>query len=360
MQRVRPARMLIHPASRAETTPPDSPPMTAIRPRLVVATLIAVLASAFAPAALAQTRPAGAPAPVRVEPAPAYGFHQPYLLVLPAELEPGAPVVVVFPTPTTSRDPADFLAAAERMATNAAPLLLSLKAPILVPVLPRPPVKAGTGYINLYIPALTRAAMLAEEPALARMDRQILAMADHARSRLARERQVATAEKVVFVGFSAGGQAATRMAVLHPERTLAAWAGGMGGMPILPVAEYEGQALTYPVGVADLDVVAGRPFDAQAFARVPVFIVQGSADTNTSIPADDAPSDSYSAEHGRLLRRTFGTTWQERLEKVRPVYEAANANVTFRIYEGVPHRITPEMAADMVQFLREQIDTAKG
>jgi len=111
--------------------------------------------------------------------------------------------------------------------------------------------------------------------------------------------------------------------------------------------------------VADLDVVAGRPFDPRAFARVPIFIAQGSADTNTSIPADDAPSDSYSAEHGRLLRQTFGATWQERLEKVRVVYKAANDNVMRRTYEGFPHRSTPGMAGDLVQFLSEKIETAR-
>ena len=48
-------------------------------------------------------------------------------------------------------------------------------------MLPRPPVATGGGdYINLYIPALSREALLATNPALARIDLQVLAMLDHA------------------------------------------------------------------------------------------------------------------------------------------------------------------------------------
>jgi hypothetical protein len=55
------------------------------------------------------------------------------------------------------------------------------------------------------------------------------------------------------------------------------------------------------VGVADLDQIAGKPFDREAFAEIPMLIVHGAADTNSSLPTTDEPSDRYSNAHARLV-----------------------------------------------------------
>jgi predicted esterase len=328
-----------------------------------IAAILAIPPALQTPAAVAgqgQPEPAQAAVePIRVEASPGDGFHQPYLLVVPTEVTPGAPILVALPTPQTSTDPAEYLAAAQRMATNAGPLLSQLKTPILVPVLPRPPVKVEGGYINLYIPALSRAALETDDPELARMDRQVLAMVDHARRRLQEERNIEAHAKAIFAGFSAGGHFATRMAILHPQRVLAVWSGGTGGHPILPVGELEGQRLTYPVGVADLEQVAGEAFDAEAFAKVPMLIIQGDADTNASIPRDDRPSDSYSSEQARLVLSLLGESAVERLKKVEQVYEQAGSRAEFRVYPGAGHEMTPEVVRDMLGFISRQIEEAR-
>ena len=276
--------------------------------------------------------------------------------MLPENLQAGAPIVVSTPTPQTSEDPAEFVSAAQRMATNAGAMISQIGAPVLVPVIPRPPLRTPQGTINLYVPALTRQALLADDPKLARFDKQVLAMIDDARALISgRYHGMQPHEKAIFVGFSAGGHFATRMAVLHPKRTLAVWAGGTGLHPILPAAELEGRKLTYPVGVADLEEVAGRPFDAEAFAQIAIFIVQGSADTNTSLPSGDGPSDSYAGEQGQLVRELLGEDALSRLEKVRQAYTAANPKAQFKVYDGVEHRITPEMAGDIIAFIRSQM-----
>jgi predicted esterase len=300
----------------------------------------------------AASRPALWPPPLKIEAAPAAGFHHPYLLVLPPTIKAKAPVIVALPTPPTSADPADFLAAAERIVANAGPFLGALELPILVPVLPRPPVRTPEGTINLYLPALTREALLSKDASLARIDRQVLAMIDDARGRVKAGRGVQTRAEAVFIGFSAGGHFATRMAALHPERVLAVWAGGTGGHPVVPLAELKGRRLTYPVGIADLEQVSGRPFDAEAFAKVPMLIAQGSADRNTSLPSSEGPSDSYSKEQAQLVSELLGRTAPERLENVKKAYERAGCQAEFRVYHGVEHRISPEMARDIVRFIR--------
>ncbi len=321
-----------------------------------LATFAAVLGLSALAVAQPQ-QPAPTPEPVKVEPRPEAGFNHAYLLVLPEKIRPGAPVIVATPTPPTTTDAAELSTAAERMAVNAGPFLGQLSAPILVPVLPRPPVRVEGGTINLYIPALTRAALLADEPALARMDKQVLAMIDDARRRVRQERDIELHEKAIFVGFSAGGHFASRMAVLHPDRVLAAWSGGTGGHPILPLAELEGRRLTYPVGIADLEEVAGEAFDAEAFAQVPIFFAQGGADTNESIRREPGPSDSYAAEQSQLILELLGDTAIERLEKVKAAYAAAGSKAQFKVYPEAGHELTPEIARDLVQFMSEQIET---
>jgi predicted esterase len=295
----------------------------------------------------------------KIEAAPEAGFHHPYLLLIGEEIKPDVPLLVALPTPQTSDDPADYLSSAERIARNAAPFPAQLSAPILVPVLPRPPVVLPNGHrINLYLPALTRAALEATEKPLARIDLQVLAMIDHARGKLLRERQVEVREKAVFIGFSAAGHFATRIAVLHPERVLAVWAGGIGGHPILPLATHQSRTLTYPVGVADLDQIVGKPFDREAFAEIPMLIVHGAADTNSSLPTTDEPSDSYSIAHARLVFELLGETALTRMEKVEPLYHAAGSPAEFRIYPETAHQITPHMARDLVKFIETQIQAA--
>ena len=319
--------------------------------------LLSLLATAGAPAAMRQsTKPAQ---PAKIEANPQQGFHQPYLLVIPKEIRPGAPIIVALPTPPTSTDPAQFLAAAQRMAVNAGPMLAQLEAPLLVPVLPRPPVRAGDVFTNLYIPALSRSALLAAEPPLARMDRQVLAMVDDARARLAGEHGVQLHEKAIFVGFSAGGHFASRMAILHPDRVLAAWCGGTGGHPILPLAELQGQRLTYPVGVADLEEVAGKPFDRAALTNVSLFFAQGEADTNESIRREPGPSDSYSQEQSQQILALLGDTGVERLEKAKAIYQEAGARAQFRVYPGAGHEMTPEIVRDLLEFIAGQMPAAE-
>ena len=330
-------------------------------PRLGLSVALAIwLMVELSPLATAVESAPGGQRPVLVPPHPNSGFRNPYLLLLPEEILPAAPFLILTPTPPTSRNATDYLEAAGRLATNARPFLARLRLPILIPVLPRPPVRLPGGHhINLHMPALSRAALLAAEPEFARIDLQVLAMLDDARVRVLREHSLRTHERAIFAGFSAAGHFATRMAVLHPSRVLAVWAGGTGGHPILPLAELGGHTLTYPVGVNDLAQVAGAVFDARTFARIPILIVQGAADTNTSLPSGEEPSDSYSAEQARLVLGLVGTNAVQRLERVKALYCSAGSEAEIRVYEGVGHRMSPEVARDLVEFVAQQADRAR-
>jgi hypothetical protein len=82
-------------------------------------------------------------------------------------------------------------------------------------------------------------------------------------------------------------------------------------------------------------------FDRDAYASIPMLIVQGAADSNTSLPSGNAPSESYSTAQGYLVRELFGETPLERIENIKPIFERVNPRVMFRIYPDVGHQITP-------------------
>lgn len=288
----------------------------------------------------------------KMEADPANGFHHPYLLLQPEPLVTNPVFIIALPTPKTSTNTVDYQSAAERIALNAGPHLVKLGLPVLIPVLPRPPVALADGnFINLYIPSLSRAALLATNPALARMDLQVLAMLDNARSAIRAQNGIEVSAKAIFVGFSAAGHFATRMAVIHPDRTSAVWAGGVGGHPIIPAAAINERALTYPVGVGDLNEITGRKFDRESFSRIPMLLVQGGNDSNSSLPMTDEPSDSYSREQAILAFELLGATPMERMEKSKLLYREAGSRAEFRTYPEAAHQITPEIIRDLVQFI---------
>lgn len=283
---------------------------------------------------------------------PQNGFHQDYLLLVPERLRTNSVFLIATPTPKTSEDPTELRAAADRVVRNAQPLLEQLGLPILVPILPRPPLKlANDHYIDVYFPALSRDALQATEEKFRRIDLQVLSMIVDARATLQQSRGVNVSPRSIFIGFSAAGHFATRMAILHPERVLAVWAGGMGGHPIVPMAEWNGKPLTYPVGNSDLLDLIGHKFQHEHFRGLNVMLVQGDADTNTSLPSDPKPSDSYTFEQAELIRAFLGNDSVQRLSTATSIWEKAGAKVQMKVYPDAGHQITPEIARDMIAFL---------
>ena len=151
---------------------------------------------------------------------PSKGFHWPYLLYVPKEVH--APRLLIAPNNTGfATDDAAFLRAsgscdvAQRLG-----MVDRLGVPLLVPLFPRP---------------------------MVRDVREVLAKAG-----------TTLTARVLLTGFSASGSFVNRCALLHPEHVLAVASGSPGGWPTVPVAAVEGTALSWPVGIADVEVLTGK------------------------------------------------------------------------------------------------------
>ncbi len=284
---------------------------------------------------------------------PARGFWSPYLLYAP----PGATRLLIAPNNTgfPTEAPVFLRASASCQLEHEAAALRALDVAILVPLFPRPATADEAEDLDLH--GLTRAALEVKEPRLARVDRQLVAMIDDAREQLAKRAGPLQTEsrpippRVLLSGFSASGSFAQRFALLHPERVLAVASGSPGGWPTVPLAALEGTPLPWPIGVGDLDALAGAPLDRRALARVRFFFYLGDRDENDAVPH----RDNYSAKDQALVDARFGKTPLARWPRAERLYRQAGLQPIFKLYPGVAHATTAESERDVLAFFRDAL-----
>jgi pimeloyl-ACP methyl ester carboxylesterase len=205
-----------------------------------------------------------------------------------------------------------------------------LKAPLLVPIFPR--------YEDLYTQALDRTALLTQRENLVRIDLQLIAMVDDAIERLA-GKGIKSNKQFFMIGFSASGAFVSRFSAIHPERIMAAAIGSPGGWPIAPVATWWGHNMTYDLGISDLDVVTGTPFNLSEFNKVPLFLYLGDKD------------DNWDSQDVSTELHFLGETIQERWIVAEDIYQSIGSSAKFVLYPGIGHITTNDIWLDIEAFL---------
>ena len=290
---------------------------------------------------------------IEVPAAPERGFHHGYVLFLPKPVD-GGPRQHLLVEPNNTGRPDDDIAAHHAAAIALARdssvgnfVAKRLGIPLLVPVFPRP-----SSIEDTYTHSLDRDTMLIREGPLARLDQQLIAMAEDARGRLAGLGRPVSA-KLLLNGFSASGLFANRFTFLHPEVVAAAAYGGVNGFIMVPATEIDGHALKYPVGLADFQEIAGHPFDREAYSRVPQFAYMGEKDTNDAVLHDDA----YSADERALIFKAFGRTMMpDRWNAVQRVYRQQKLPIQFKTYPGIAHGTNGTINSEVAEFFRHIIE----
>jgi len=247
---------------------------------------------------------------VKVEANPSRGFHWPYYLYKPPTVTSPA-VLFVEPnnTGTTSDDQSVHDTAAYNLINSKKTWATDLGTPYLVPTFPRP---AWDPY--MYTQALDRKTIQATAQGYVRIDLQLAAMIQDARDRLAADYGVSVDPKVFMAGASASGSFASRFVMLHPDLIKAASIGCPGWGPAVPVGSFNGQTLAYPEGVADLETLVQRPFDAATFRNVPLQVWVGDEDYNVD-PWWNLADPTVALVHAAFGGRSLYQRW--------PRYEAA-------------------------------------
>lgn len=277
----------------------------------------------------------------------AKGFHSAYLLHIPAKIRETRKdqqnTILVIPNNTGSGNDDQTIheqAARRTMQMAVSGMSNQLNVIVLVPIFPRP--KKDW---RIYTHALDRDTMLTNKAELRRPDLQLLAMLDDAAAKL-KAQSIQADPRVLLFGFSASGMFTNRFAFLHPTRIKAAAFGSPGGWPLAPVGQWQGQPLRYPLGVGDLETLAGKPLNISALAKVPLLVFMGDQDKNDSVIF----RDSYEAEDEKLLGELFGTTPVARWPHAEKLYRQTLPLATFKLYPGAAHKVTKAMMSDLMTF----------
>lgn len=221
-----------------------------------------------------------------------------------------------------------------------------LGVPLLVPCFDRP----ATNW-ERYTHALDRETLLSSDGALARIDKQLLAMIADARNALA-DKNIQIDDKILLNGFSASASFANRFTALYPEKVAGTAAGGLNSMVILPLESMNGRELVYPVGVADMMEIAGSEFKLQEFAAVLQYYYMGQDDDNDALQYDDAYSDLEREIVKDVLKEDMAIRW----ENCKKAYKSQGIRAEFNTFQGVGHVTTEEIDAELVSFFMQAMN----
>lgn len=225
---------------------------------------------------------------------------------------------------------------------------------LLVPVIPR------RDSPHVYPVAFDLNSFSVRDDFYHRADLKVILMIDELIDELALD-GYKVSERVLIEGFSSGGMFAQRFSLLHPTRVKAIAGGHCGGNFTLPISEYDGYNLNWPVGINNLRDLADIPFDEAAYKKISQFIYIGSRDTgeggstivwNRLHPTWGPQYMWESVKQMEFLHTTFGETDPVRLEnQVEYLTNIGFPNIEFRVYPGVGHQLNSQMISTAMSFL---------
>ncbi len=284
---------------------------------------------------------------LKIEADPSKGFNYPFYLYVPKNVNQSSIKYMLVEPNNTGEvndefDVHDY--EAKNLIQEGKPNAIAdeLDIPLLVPVFPR-----LDSEWQIYTHALDRDSLIIDDDMMGRLDLQLINMIDYAQKTLASNDKEVN-RKVFMSGFSASGNFANRFVALHPERVQAAVTGGVNCMPILPVAEYEGNKLIYPIGIGDIKEIADINFNLEEYKNVAQYIYMGYLDDNDTLFYYDAFDD----EEKELILKVLGGDMHDRWQKSIDVIQQTGANPQFVMYNNTEHEIRNEMLDDIIEFLR--------
>jgi len=150
--------------------------------------------------------------------------------------------------------------------------------------------------------------------------------------------------KVFMTGFSNGGFQSNRLPILHPSRIVATAIGAAGAF-LYPLDTLKGIALTYPVGVNDVALIAGSAYSLSAFKQIPHFVFVGGCDTNDPVPHDDC----YDSDQATIISANFGSNPVDRAHLFSCYLSSIGMRSAVKTYP-VAHEYTDDMLVDTFVF----------
>lgn len=289
---------------------------------------------------------------LKFEAKPELGFNYPYYIRIPKGVDTEITQFLLVELNNTGNN--DTLSFHERNAFMQAKknslgssLCRELYLPFLMPVFPRP----ATDW-KIYTHAFDRDAALIQDGEMKRLDLQLIAMIEDAKTQLL-QYEIKLHDKILLNGFSASGTFANRFTIIHPEKVAGVACGGINAMAILPIKTLEKHDLNYPLGINDFEKIFDKSVDFDSYRLVPQFLYMGENDHNDAVLYDDAYDESERITVFESLGKTLIPT---RWNKCESVLKEENIEATFKTYSGIGHETNQEVFKDVYAFFKNIID----
>lgn len=225
-------------------------------------------------------------------------------------------------------------------------LCTKLKIPLLIPVFPR-----SAKEWKVYTHAFDRDAASIKEGEVKRLDLQLIAMVENAKTVL-KKYDIAIKEKFLMNGFSASGVFANRFTLIHPTLVAGTACGGISAEPILCIPKLGKTKLNYPIGTRDFKPLFGIDVDLEEYKKVPQFIYMGKNDKNDAVLFDDA----YSKSERKIIFKLLGKEMvPDRFSKCESIYMQNKVNSTFTVYPNIGHETDKQVFNDVISFFNKII-----
>jgi hypothetical protein len=187
---------------------------------------------------------------------------------------------------------------------------------------------------------------------LAGLDLQLIAMMKHALKYLDKK-GYRMESKVFMCGFSASGDFVDRFTAFHPEWVKAVASGAVLDNMVLPLAEYKGEKLIFPIGIYDYQDINGKPFDMDKYNSVARLYYSGDSDTDNVVPF----ADCYTNQERIIIIKLWGLDILPRVKSLIELYGQSGGKGMFILDKGVGHRASKQMQAYMKEFFQANRDS---
>lgn len=272
------------------------------------------------------------------------GFNFGYILAVPDKMEDETRLIVESNNLEKSNE-TELIESAYDSVIEIGRTLFETNAPAIVPILPS--LKSGMPYFQ----QLSRECFSNDlEHRYKRIDLQVFNIIEDAKNNIMELTKRKVADKIFLKGYSSSGVFAQRFALLHPNIIDSLCIGGAIGSIPIPLVEYMGEKLKYPIGISDFKEITGTNFEIEDYKKIKFnyYVGEKESETKSQTRKDEfgnfAPMHDMSYMHrsttnemGNTLRRIFGIDMMNRFKNQIKVYIDNGYNITTKIYPGKYH-----------------------
>lgn len=181
-----------------------------------------------------------------------------------------------------------------------------------------------------------------------RLDEQLVAMFNHAVEYLNKYGHNVETDRMFLCGYSASGTFTDRFAAFQPDKVKAVVSGGTLDDMILPLSQYEGENLIFPIGIYDYKEIVGRDFDLSKHNSVARLIYMGKDDTNNTVPH----SDCYGNTERNIIIKLWGEPVLPRAEALIKLYGQSGGKGIFILDKDTGHSASRDMHDYILEFFK--------